>query len=198
MGSGLVRGDRLATPSWSGPGALTTAPAAPGSVLCLHHDRRRCHVPQVDKLTAADAAGDYFGSSVAIDGATPSWSGPTWRRSPAPARAQPTSSYDRRDPKDEFVAPCQDGRPTPWRDYFGISVAIDGDTVVVVPPRKDDDADSGSGSAYVFRTTTAVATYGLVAKLTASDAAAGDEFWHLRGDLRRHHRDWDRTTTTVA
>ncbi len=60
-------------------------------------------------------------------------------------------------------------------DEFGYSVAIDGNTVVV-GAYGDDDAGSGSGSAYVFRTTDGGATYDEVAKLTASDAAAIDLF----------------------
>ena len=40
----------------------------------------------------------------------------------------------------------------------------------------DDDAGTDSGAAYVFRTTDGGATYGQVAKLTASDAASGDRF----------------------
>ena len=53
-------------------------------------------------------------------------------------------------------------------DWFGSSVAIDGDTVVVGAYHKE--------AAYVFRTTDGGATYGQVAKLTASDFAAGDPF----------------------
>ena len=49
----------------------------------------------------------------------------------------------------------------------GLSVAIDGDTIVV-GATKDDDAGSDSGSAYVFRTSDGGATYIEVAKLTAS------------------------------
>ena len=49
-------------------------------------------------------------------------------------------------------------------DFFGFSVDIDGDTVVV--------GASGKKAVYVFRTTDGGATYGQVAKLTASDAAA--------------------------
>jgi len=59
-------------------------------------------------------------------------------------------------------------------DNFGISVAIDGDTVVI-GAYLDDDGGSDSGSAYVFRTTDG-ASYGQVAKLTADDAASGDLF----------------------
>ena len=57
-------------------------------------------------------------------------------------------------------------------DHFGWSVAIDGDTVVVGAYGDG----SKSGSAYLFLTTDGGATYGQVAKLTAADAAAGDEF----------------------
>ena len=60
-------------------------------------------------------------------------------------------------------------------DYFGWSVAIEGATVVVGSP-EDDDGGSASGSAYVFRTTDGWTTHDQVAKLTAADAAADDEF----------------------
>ena len=56
-------------------------------------------------------------------------------------------------------------------DFFGISVAIDGNTVVAGAY----SAGTG-GAAYVLRTTDGGATYAQVAKLTASDAAAGDHF----------------------
>ena len=56
-------------------------------------------------------------------------------------------------------------------DEFGISVAIDGDTVVI------GAYGAGTGGAvYVLRTSDGGATYVEVAKLTASDAASGDYF----------------------
>jgi hypothetical protein len=56
-------------------------------------------------------------------------------------------------------------------DDFGYSVAISGDTVVVGADRDD----GGSGSAYIFtRNQSGGDLWGEVAKLTASDAAAGD------------------------
>ena len=59
-------------------------------------------------------------------------------------------------------------------DQFGVSVAVDGETVLV-GARFDDAAGPRSGSAYVFvRGTTGVWTE--QAKLTASDAAALDDF----------------------
>ena len=63
-------------------------------------------------------------------------------------------------------------------DLFGGSVSIDGDTMVI-GAYKDDDKGLNSGSAYVFtRDTTGGITSGWtqVAKLTAADGAAGDQF----------------------
>ena len=56
--------------------------------------------------------------------------------------------------------------------YFGISVAIAGNTIV----GRCLWQYAGAGRAYVFRTSDGGATYGQVAKLTASDAALGDYF----------------------
>ncbi|MBI4700937.1 MAG: FG-GAP repeat protein [Deltaproteobacteria bacterium] len=58
-------------------------------------------------------------------------------------------------------------------DFFGESVAIDGDTVVVGVPG-DEDAGPKSGSAYVFVRQGGAWTQ--QAKLTASDAASDDAF----------------------
>ena len=62
-------------------------------------------------------------------------------------------------------------------DGFGISVAVDGDTAVV-GAYQDDDATNGdnSGSAHVFTRSSPTAPWSWSAKLTASDAAANDEF----------------------
>ena len=59
--------------------------------------------------------------------------------------------------------------------YFGTSVAIDGNTVVI-GASGDDGASFSEGSAYVFRTSDGGATYVEVAKLTAADAAAAVDF----------------------
>merc|ERR1719271_89346 len=70
-------------------------------------------------------------------------------------------------------------------DYFGNSVAISGD-LVVVGARGNDDAGSASGSAYVFRTTNGGASWTQSAKLVASDAAKSDFFGDsvaVSGDL---------------
>ena len=57
-------------------------------------------------------------------------------------------------------------------------MSIDGDTVVI-GARYDDDPGSNSGSAYVFTRDTPgdlASGWTQVAKLTAGDGAAGDEF----------------------
>jgi hypothetical protein len=61
-------------------------------------------------------------------------------------------------------------------DYFGESVSIDADTVVVGAPGVDA-AGANSGAAYIFeRNQGGLANWGEAKKLTASDAAAGDQF----------------------
>ncbi|MCZ6651627.1 MAG: FG-GAP repeat protein [Planctomycetota bacterium] len=61
-------------------------------------------------------------------------------------------------------------------DSVGWRVDLDGDTAVLSAHR-DDDAGSSSGAAYVF-VRDAKDNWTQEAKLTASDAAAGDEFGH--------------------
>jgi len=72
-------------------------------------------------------------------------------------------------------APTEIAKLTPsdgaMDDYFGRSVGIKGNTVIIGANGNDDDG-SGSGSAYLFDATTGAQ----LAKLTASDGAAGDDF----------------------
>ncbi len=68
-------------------------------------------------------------------------------------------------------------------DYFGVSVALDGDTALVGAPRDDDDGNE-SGSAYLFWYDGA--NWIDEDKLTASDAAADGHFGisvALEGDV---------------
>ncbi len=59
-------------------------------------------------------------------------------------------------------------------DWFGISVAIDGDSAVVGAYYDDHDRGSDAGSAYVFQRVGGA--WSELQKLTASDGAAGDQF----------------------
>jgi hypothetical protein len=142
-------------------------------------DRRRLaafNYMEVDKLTASDAAADdLFGWSVAIDGDTivvgahdlVYWGGSGWgsayvfRTSDGGATYVEVAKLTAADASND--------------DRFGISVAIDGGTIVV-GASGDDDAGSNSGSVHVFRTTDGGATYIEVAKLMAADAAASVGF----------------------
>lgn len=124
------------------------------------------------RLTAADAStGDFFGASVSLSGnvvVIGAWGddlaglintgsahvfrfdGQTWNHE------QTLSAADRA-----------------ALDRFGWSVAVDGDTIVVTAPDHDDDGPN-SGAAYVFRYVDGAWIES--AKLTASDAEAGDQF----------------------
>jgi len=64
------------------------------------------------------------------------------------------------------------GDPATW-DYFGSSVSISGDRLIVGAYGNDDNG-SNSGSAYVFRLNEG--TWVQEKKLTPSDSASGDEF----------------------
>ena len=121
------------------------------------------------KLTASDAAtSDYFGYSVAIDGDTAvigaylnddDNSGSTY----VYVRSNGVWS-------EQAKLTASDAATS---DYFGYSVAIDGDTAVI-GAYWDDDNGSNSGSAYVFVRSNGV--WSEQQKLTASDGAAGDYF----------------------
>ena len=126
---------------------------------------------QVAKLTASDAAYmDLFGESVAIDGTT-----------------AVVGAYGAGTGGAAYVFHTEDDGATYGQvakltatdaaagDKFGTSVAVDGGTVAI-GAWYGNSAGSGSGSAYVFRTSDGGATYGQVAKLTAADAVADDGF----------------------
>jgi hypothetical protein len=126
---------------------------------------------QQAKLTASDAAADdLFGRSVSVSGDTAVIgaygdngigidsgsayvfvrSGTTWTQ-----QAKLTAS------------------DAALEDFFGTSVSVSGDTAVI-GAYGDDDGGSGSGSSYVF--TRSGGTWTQQQKLTASDAAADDQF----------------------
>jgi hypothetical protein len=146
---------------------LTLALILSTTVLTLHAQNWN----EIINATASDAAAsDTFGFSVAIDGdyaivgayfndddGTDSGSayvfertGSTWAEQTKLTASDATAS-----------------------DWFGSSVAISGDYAIVGAPRNDDNG-TNSGSAYVFTRTGS--TWTQQGKLTASDAALGDQF----------------------
>jgi hypothetical protein len=128
---------------------------------------------QVARLTASDAAADdEFGISVAIDGDT-IVVGAIQKDNGGAGMACVFSTTDGGASYSQVAKLTASDAATD--DRFGQSVAIDGGTVVV-GAYLDDDAGANSGSVYVSRTSDGGATYGQVAKLTASDGASSDLF----------------------
>jgi hypothetical protein len=128
---------------------------------------------QQAKLIAADSvAADWFGGSVAVSGGT------------AVVGVQGDDDKGLYSGSAYVFVRAADGK---WSqqakliaadsaagDVFGGSVAVDGDTAVVVA-WGDDDKGSVSGSAYVFARA-ASGVWGQQAKLAAADSVTGDVF----------------------
>ena len=129
---------------------------------------------QVKKLTASDAAAhDLFGSSVSIDANTVVIG--AYGSVPSAANISTGAAY---------IFERNQGGTENWGQvqkltsgvvanyfYFGYSVSINGDTVVV------GAYGSNPGAAYIFeRNQGGTEQWGQVKKLTASDAVGGDQF----------------------
>lgn len=136
---------------------------------------------QTKKLTASDAAAeDRFGYSVATNGDTlvVGAYGKNWQPGVAPTFVPISKGA-------AYIFVRNQGGAENWgqvkiltpgdaaaNDRFGWSVAIDVDTVVVGALVKD----SNRGAAYIFgRNQGGTGNWGQVKKLTASDAAGGDQ-----------------------
>jgi hypothetical protein len=128
------------------------------------------------KLTASDAeAGDQFGQYVCVNGDTAVVGAPADDDAcPASPGCDSGSAYvfvrsgGMWTQQQKLIASDAAGS-----DQFGFSVSVSGDTAVV-GSKFDDDAGSDSGSAYVFIRSGGMWTE--QQKLTATDAAAGDDF----------------------
>ena len=161
------------------------------------------------KLTASDgASGDRFGNSVSVDGDTIVvgaylHDGSGANSGLAYVFVRPPAGWTSATETGKLTA--SDGAEY---DAFGISVSVDGDTVVVGASKDDDRADN-SGSVYIFeKSATGWSNVTETAKLTASDGAASDEFGYsvsvagdtivvgaYRDDHRRVGQDDDGYTT---
>lgn len=135
--------------------------------------RGQCSPIEVAKLAASDAAAnDYFGTSVAISGDT------------ALISAAEDDNLGGVGAGSVYVFVRSSGvwmqqamlvaSDAAANDNFGISVALSGDTAVVGAYRNDHVGGTNAGAAYVFVRSSGIWTQ--EAKLTASDAAANDEF----------------------
>jgi len=132
---------------------------------------------QVAKLTALDAAaGDWFGHAVSISGDTVVIG--SYRDDDAGTNSGSAYVFGRNQGgADNWGQVAKlTALDAAGYDYFGRSVSISGDAAVI-GSFWDDAAGSNSGSAYVFgRHRGGTDNWGQVAKLTASDGAANDEF----------------------
>ena len=156
---------------------------------------------ETSKLTASD--GDeyhQFGKSVATDGTTVVVGAPKSFSEENP----PGVAYVFERPSDGWADATETAQLTASDghdfDFFGESVGVDGDTIVVGAPLNELD-DHPSGSAYVFvRPDDGWATADETGKLTASDGELNNQFGFSVtvggdyivvsgvGDLRGRHR----------
>ncbi len=132
---------------------------------------------EVKKLTASDAAnGDLFGNSVSISGGTTVVGAP-YEDTGGTDSGAAYIFYRDRDGEDNWGQEAKlAASDAESGDLFGWSVAISSNFAVVGAPY-EDSGGTDSGAAYVFfRNQNGENNWGQVAKLTASDAADGDQF----------------------
>jgi hypothetical protein len=130
------------------------------------------------KLTAPDgSAADFFGTLVAVSGDTAVVGSPHARVGAFP-HAGAAYVYTRVGGiwTQQARLTASDGAAADW---FGWSVAISGDTIVVGAWWHDSGTNPDQGSAYVFTRTGT--TWSEQAKLTASDGARLDQFGYSVG-----------------
>jgi hypothetical protein len=139
------------------------------------------------KLTASDgAADDRFGWVVAVDGNTAVIGKESWDFfAPPPGAAYVFTRDSAGVWTEQQKLTAYDGAAG---DYFGESVAVSGNTIVIGADG-DDDLGDGAGSAYVF-TRDSAGVWSLQQKLTANAGSGGDGFG---GSL-----DIDGDTTVIA
>ncbi len=164
----------------SGDIAVIGANNADGTGLAYIYEYQRESDAFMQKavLSATDSnSGDSFGLSVAISGDTVvvgayGHDHPTTDTGAVYVFEKPTTG-NWVDATQNIKLSSNTGR---YYDYFGYSVAISGDTIVV-GARGDDDSGNNSGAAYVFeKPTSEWASISKGAKLTASDGTTEDRF----------------------
>ena len=133
----------------------------------------QCDPQQLAKLIASDAAaGDRFGTSVAVDGDTVVVGVPYDDHS---NRTDAGSAYVFVRSAGVWTVQAKlTASDAAASDYFGYSVSVSGDTAVIGAYEDDHAGGTYAGSAYVFARSEGVWTE--QAKLTASDAATDDLF----------------------
>ncbi|MCP5089855.1 MAG: hypothetical protein GY949_02925, partial [Gammaproteobacteria bacterium] len=145
-----------------------------GAAYVFTRDSAGACYPQVKLLASDGAGGDQFGFSVALDGDT--------------AVIGARLDDDNGSNSGAAYVFIRDGADGTWSeqvkllasdgdviDYFGFSVAVDGDTAVIGALSGDGNV-SNSGAAYVFTRDGADGAWSQQVKLLASDGGATDQF----------------------
>jgi hypothetical protein len=125
---------------------------------------------QAELVGSGTTANDLFGQAVAIDGDTAVVGAYLDDAVAADSGAAYVFTRTGTTWTQQAVLTANDGGPTDW---FGASVEISGDAIVVGTPF-EDPVGTDSGAAYVFRRTGT--TWTQQAKLVATDGATGDRF----------------------
>ena len=134
----------------------------------------QCAANELAKLSAFDAeAGDWFGRTVAISGDI-AVIGAMRDETEQGGWESGTARVYRLDGAQWIEEATLISSDIDEQDWFGFSVAVSGDAILVGAAAADGFETSGSGAAYVFRFNGI--EWVEEAKLTASDAAANDEF----------------------
>lgn len=148
------------------------------------------------KLTTSDAAaGDWFGNQIGLEGDVAVITAVQEDAWGTDSGAAYVFRFDGATWVEDVKLTASDGAAG---DRFGRSVDLSGD-VAVVGSYWDDDAGPDSGSAYVYRYDGA--NWIEEAKLTAADAAGGDEFGYetsISGDAIMIGARWDDHSGTDA
>ena len=134
-------------------------------------------VQKAELRSYAGQVGDAFGLSVAIDGDTVVVG--AYKNDPS-SLIDAGAAYVFVKPFSGWVTTTEDAMLTSYYDriydFFGYSVSISGDTIIV-GARGDDDSGTNSGSAFIFiKPTDGWTSATENAKLLASDGATEDRF----------------------
>jgi hypothetical protein len=169
-----IDGDTIVIGAYFGDGAVGNIGAA---YVFEQNEGGADNWGQAAKLTATSGiADDRFGYSVAVDGSIIVIGAP--RQDDNGSDAGAAYVFGRNEGGADnwgqvAMLTATDGMDADW---FGWTVGVSGDTILVGAPY-DDDAGSASGSAYVFGQNAGGAdNWGQTAKLTADDGVGGDVF----------------------
>ncbi|MHC5541319.1 IPT/TIG domain-containing protein, partial [Singulisphaera rosea] len=168
-----------ATSPAGAPGVADVTVAIPGGTSGIRPEDQFTYViaPVISKFTASDGdANDAFGTSIAISGNTMVVGAP---RAMVGSSSNQGEAYVFTKSSTGWIQTATLTVPASYgaaNTYFGISVAISGNTIVVGAYDATVGFNSAQGAAYVF--SGSGTSWTETARITASDGAEGDHFGH--------------------